>query len=37
MKTNKNFDYEELQNRLDLAAAYHLADFMVLVILFGTI
>jgi hypothetical protein len=26
MKTNKNFDHEELQNRLDLAAAYHLAD-----------
>ena len=26
MKTNKNFDYEELQNRVDLAAAYHLAD-----------
>ena len=27
MKTNKNFDDEELQNRLDLAAAYHLADY----------
>ena len=26
MKTNKNFDHEEFQNRLDLAAAYHLAD-----------
>ena len=26
MKTNKNLDEEELQNRLDLAAAYHLAD-----------
>ena len=26
MKTNKNFDAEEFQNRLDLAAAYHLAD-----------
>ena len=26
MKTNKNFDEEELQNRVDLAAAYHLAD-----------
>ena len=26
MKTNKNFDEEELQNRIDLAAAYHLAD-----------
>ena len=26
MKTNRNFDDEELQNRLDLAAAYHLAD-----------
>ena len=26
MKTNKNFDNEEWQNRLDLAAAYHLAD-----------
>ena len=26
MKTNKNFDHEELQNRIDLAAAYHLAD-----------
>ena len=26
MKTNKNFEDEELQNRLDLAAAYHLAD-----------
>ena len=26
MKTNKNFEEEELQNRLDLAAAYHLAD-----------
>jgi len=35
MKTNKNFEDEELQNRLDLAAAYHLADIYVLVILFG--
>ncbi len=26
MKNNKNFDDEELKNRLDLAAAYHLAD-----------
>ena len=26
MKNNKNFDDEELINRLDLAAAYHLAD-----------
>ena len=26
MKTNSNFDEEELQNRVDLAAAYHLAD-----------
>jgi len=26
MKTNKKFDEEELQNRIDLAAAYHLAD-----------
>jgi len=26
MKTNKNFDDEELKNRNDLAAAYHLAD-----------
>ena len=26
MKTNKNFDDEELQNRQDLSAAYHLAD-----------
>ena len=26
MKTNKNFDEEELVNRIDLAAAYHLAD-----------
>ena len=26
MKTNKNFDDEEWQNRIDLAAAYHLAD-----------
>ncbi len=26
MKTNNNFDDEEWQNRLDLAAAYHLAD-----------
>ncbi len=26
MKTNKNFDDEEFQNRLDLAACYHLAD-----------
>ena len=26
MKTNKNFDHEEMQNRIDLAAAYHLAD-----------
>jgi len=26
MKTNKNFDDEELQNRIDLSAAYHLAD-----------
>ncbi len=26
MKTNKNFDDEELQNRIDLAASYHLAD-----------
>ena len=26
MKTNKNFEAEEWQNRLDLAAAYHLAD-----------
>ena len=26
MKTNKNFDHEEHQNRVDLAAAYHLAD-----------
>jgi hypothetical protein len=26
MKTNKYLDDEELQNRLDLAAAYHLAD-----------
>ena len=26
MKTNKNFEHEELQNRIDLAAAYHLAD-----------
>jgi len=26
MKTNKNIDQEELQNRIDLAAAYHLAD-----------
>ena len=25
MKNNKNFDDEELQNRIDLAAAYHLA------------
>ena len=26
MKTNKNFEEEEYQNRIDLAAAYHLAD-----------
>jgi len=26
MKTNRNIDQEELQNRIDLAAAYHLAD-----------
>ena len=26
MKNNKIFDYEEKQNRVDLAAAYHLAD-----------
>ena len=26
MKTNKNFDQEEMQNRIDLAASYHLAD-----------
>ena len=26
MKTNKNLEDEELQNRIDLAAAYHLAD-----------
>ena len=26
MKTNKKFEDEELQNRIDLAAAYHLAD-----------
>ena len=26
MKTNTNFENEELQNRIDLAAAYHLAD-----------
>src|SRR6056300_240090 len=26
MKTNKNFEDDELQNRIDLAAAYHLAD-----------
>ena len=26
MKTNKNFEDEEMQNRIDLAAAYHLAD-----------
>ena len=26
MKTYNNFDDEEQQNRLDLAAAYHLAD-----------
>ncbi len=26
MKTNKNFTDEEIQNRIDLAAAYHLAD-----------
>ena len=26
MKNNKNFENEELQNRIDLAAAYHLAD-----------
>ena len=26
MKNNKNIDHEELNNRIDLAAAYHLAD-----------
>ena len=26
MKTNKYYDDEELKNRIDLAAAYHLAD-----------
>ncbi len=26
MKTNKNFEEEEYQNRIDLAAAYHLSD-----------
>ena len=26
MKTNKNFEDEEFKNRIDLAAAYHLAD-----------
>ena len=26
MKTNKNFEEEEYQNRIDLAASYHLAD-----------
>ena len=26
MQTNNNFNDEEWQNRLDLAAAYHLAD-----------
>ena len=37
MKTNKNFDHEEFQNRLDLAAAYHLADLYGFFILFGII
>ncbi len=26
MKTKKNYERDELQNRIDLAAAYHLAD-----------